>query len=107
MTQFKWIEKYINPKYFFTIDMVKKGKPEPDLFLLAAKTKGYKPKDCIVIGDSINDFIAAQKAGMKSIAFVGAEGNDTVEYRKKCIDNGVIAVCSTMKEIKNFLSSII
>ena len=32
----------------------------------------------------INDFAAAKTAGMTSIAFVGAEDNDTAEYRKKC-----------------------
>ena len=100
MTQFRWIEQYMSPEDYFTVDMVNHGKPAPDLFLLAAKTKGYEAKDCIVIGDSLNDFAAANAAEMKSIAFVGAEGNDTAEYRKKCIDSGVVDVCSTMNEIK-------
>ncbi len=100
MTQFRWIEQYMSPEDYFTVDMVNHGKPAPDLFLLAAKTKGYEAKNCIVIGDSLNDFAAANTAGMKSIAFVGAEGNDTAEYRKKCIDSGVVDVCSTMKEVK-------
>ena len=105
MTQFKWIEKYMSPNDYFTVDMVKQGKPAPDIFLLAATTKGFKPQDCIVIGDSLNDFKAANAAGMKSIAFVGAEGNDTPEYRQKCIDTGVIAVCSTMKEVKQVINN--
>lgn len=100
MTQFQWILKYMSEQDFFTVDMVVRGKPAPDLFLLAAETKGYKPEDCIVIGDSLNDFAAAKTAGMTSIAFVGAEDNDTAEYRKKCIACGVIAICSTMKEVK-------
>lgn len=106
MTQFKWIEKYMTLNDFFTVDMVKSGKPAPDLFLLAAQTKKYKVEDCIVIGDSLNDFKAANAAGMKSIAFVGAEGNNTVEYRKKCLDFGVMAVCSTMKDIKRVLNNL-
>ena len=105
MTQFRWIEKYISSQYFFTVDMVKQGKPAPDLFLLAAKTKGYKPEDCIVIGDSLNDFAGAKAANMQCIAFVGAEGNDTEEYRKKCINAGVIAVCSTMNEVGDIIRS--
>ena len=105
MTKFKWIEKYMSPNDYFTVDMVKQGKPAPDIFLLAAKTKGYKPQDCIVIGDSLNDFKAANAAGMKSIAFVGAEGNDTPEYRKKCVDAGVIAVCATMQEVNKVINS--
>ena len=104
MTQFKWIEQYMSPKDYFTVDMVKHGKPAPDIFLLAAKTKGYKPEDCIIIGDSLNDFAAANAAGMKSIAFLGAEGNDTADYRKKCIASDVVAVCSTMKEVKQAIN---
>ena len=100
VSKFKWLERYDS----FTVDMVKQGKPAPDIFLLAAKTKGYKSEDCIVIGDSLNDFKAANAAGMKSIAFVGAEGNNTPEYRKKCADAGVIAVCATMKEVKDVLN---
>jgi len=107
MTQFKWIEKYMTPDDYFTVDMVKRGKPSPDIFLLAANTKGYEPKDCIVIGDSLNDFKAASAAGMSSIAFVGAEGNDTPEYRQKCIDAGAIAVCATMKEIKQVINNFV
>ncbi|MBQ7633085.1 MAG: HAD family phosphatase [Alphaproteobacteria bacterium] len=106
MTQFKWVEKYMSPRDYFTVDMVKQGKPAPDLFLLAAKSKGFVPQDCIVIGDSLNDFAAAKAAGMKSIAFVGAEGNDTPEYRQKCLEAGVAAVCATMPEVKAAIRSI-
>ncbi|MBQ9035465.1 MAG: HAD family phosphatase [Alphaproteobacteria bacterium] len=104
MKQFKWIEKYMSQNDYFTVDMVKQGKPAPDIFLLAAKTKGYKPQDCIVIGDSLNDFKAANSAGIKSIAFVGAEGNNTAEYRQKCQDADVIAVCTTMQEVKEAIN---
>lgn len=107
MTQFKWIEKYMSPNDYFTVDMVRQGKPAPDIFLLAATTKGFRPEDCIVIGDSLNDFKAANAAGMKSIAFIGAEGNDTPEYRQKCIDTGVIAVCVTMKEVKQAINDFV
>ena len=106
MTQFKWVEKYMSPRDYFTVDMVKQGKPAPDLFLLAAKSKGFVPQDCIVIGDSLNDFAAAKAAGMKSIAFVGAEGNDTPEYRQKCLKAGVAAVCATMEEVKAALKRV-
>ena len=42
---------------------------------------------------------------MQCIAFVGAEGNDTEEYRKKCINAGAIAVCSTMNEVGDIIRS--
>ncbi|MBO4294203.1 MAG: HAD family phosphatase [Alphaproteobacteria bacterium] len=105
MTQFKWIEKYMSPKDYFTVDMVQHGKPAPDLFLLAAKTKGFDAGDCIVIGDSLNDFAAAKAANMKSIAFIGAEGNNTPLYRQKCVVAGVSAVCATMNDVKKAINS--
>lgn len=100
MLKFKWIEKYMSPHDYFTVDMVENGKPAPDLFLLAAETKGFSPAECIVIGDSLNDFAAAKAAEMSCIAFVGAEGNNTAEYRKKCKAAGVAQICVTMKEVK-------
>ncbi len=103
MSQFEWIKKYMTPADFFTVDQVPHGKPAPDLFLLAAKTKGYTPKDCITIGDSLNDIKAATAAGMPCIAFVGAEGNNTPEYIKKCKEAGAFDVCATMEEVKHAL----
>lgn len=105
MTGFQWIKKYMSDKDFFTVDMVEHGKPEPDLFLLAAKTKNYEPKDCIVIGDSVNDFVAAKSAGMDCIAFTGATGNNTKEYSDKCKSFGVFAVCNNMNDVNKSLNN--
>ncbi len=51
-----------------TADDVAKGKPDPETFILAAKKLGIELHDCVVIGDSINDVLAAKSAGMKMIA---------------------------------------
>lgn len=48
-------------------DEVERGKPEPDIFLLAAKKLHRLPAECIVLEDSINGIKAAYKAGMKPI----------------------------------------
>lgn len=105
MEHFQWIKKYMSEKDFFTADMVEHGKPEPDLFLLAAKTKNYIPKDCIAIGDSINDFIAATAAGMDCIAFTGATGNNTKRYENECQKYGVFAVCNNMNNVNLLLNN--
>ena len=105
MTQFQWIKKYMSEKDFFTVDMVEHGKPEPDLFLLAAKTKNYTPQDCIVVGDSINDFKAANAAGMTSIAFIGATGNNTRQYEQECKKHGVFGVCNEMNNLNILLNN--
>ena len=44
-------------------DMLKASKPEPDIFLEAAKKIGREPKECLVIEDSISGILAGKAAG--------------------------------------------
>ncbi|MGL4279599.1 MAG: HAD family hydrolase [Albidovulum sp.] len=55
----------------FSADEVRRGKPAPDLFLLAADRLGVPPKDCTVIEDSPHGIAGARAAGMAAIGFVG------------------------------------
>lgn len=48
-----------------TADDVEHGKPEPDMFLLAAKRMGVAPADCLVFEDGQPGITAAKAAGMK------------------------------------------
>jgi beta-phosphoglucomutase-like phosphatase (HAD superfamily) len=45
-------------------DMVPRGKPEPDLFLEAARRIAVPPRRCVVLEDSEPGILAAQAAGM-------------------------------------------
>lgn len=47
---------------------VKKGKPEPDVFSIAANTLNIKSENCLVIEDAPVGIEAATRAGMLSIA---------------------------------------
>lgn len=59
---------------------VPNGKPEPDVFLEAARRIGADPKDCFVFEDSPNGIIAAHKAGMKCIGIPDiAQFNDEIK----------------------------
>ena len=44
-------------------------KPHPDPLLLAAQNLGIAPEECVYVGDSETDIIAAKAAGMKSILY--------------------------------------
>lgn len=46
---------------------VKRGKPEPDIFLLAAEKMGIPPAQCLVFEDGQAGIQAATAAGMKSV----------------------------------------
>jgi HAD superfamily hydrolase (TIGR01509 family) len=50
-----------------TGDMVKHGKPAPDIFLLAAERLGASPDECLVLEDSEAGVSAAHAAGMRVI----------------------------------------
>ncbi len=47
---------------------VKNKKPDPELFLLAARRMGIEPANCVVIEDAPNGVQAAKAAGAKCIA---------------------------------------
>lgn len=55
----------------FTAQMVKHGKPAPDLFLLAAERMEVSPARTLVIEDSVSGVQAAKAAGMTAWGFVG------------------------------------
>lgn len=47
---------------------IKKGKPEPDIYLTAAGKLGLNPKDCLVFEDLPFGILAGKRAGMKACA---------------------------------------
>ena len=51
---------------------VNKAKPDPEVFLIAAKLLGVEPKDCVVFEDSVAGIQAANKANMISIGIGNA-----------------------------------
>jgi HAD superfamily hydrolase (TIGR01509 family) len=57
-----------------TGDEVPRGKPAPDLFLLAAQRLGVAPEEAIVLEDSPLGVEAAANAGMRAVAVLGHPG---------------------------------
>lgn len=55
----------------FSVSMVTRGKPFPDLFLHAAATMGHAPDTCVVVEDSVAGVTAARAAGMRALAYCG------------------------------------
>ena len=54
-------------------NLVARGKPAPDIFLLAARMLGVLPEECVVIEDSVKGVQAAKAAGMKAVGLCGSE----------------------------------
>ena len=95
--------KYFNEKNLFTVDMVERGKPEPDLFLFAAQQMNEKPQNCIIIEDSIAGMTAAQKAGIDVIAFLGCEMYHNSAYLQRVKELGIQHICYTMQEVEKIV----
>ncbi|MEH7418057.1 beta-phosphoglucomutase [Neobacillus drentensis] len=53
---------------------IKKSKPDPEVFLLAAKMLGLEPEECAVIEDAQAGIDAAKAAGMKAVG-IGSAAN--------------------------------
>lgn len=96
-------KQYFSDNHVFTAQMVEKGKPEPDLFLLAAKSMGEEAKDCVVVEDAIPGLKAAQRAGMVPVAFIGCPMTNTVEYRDTIKNMGIEFIFDKMRDLKIWL----
>jgi HAD superfamily hydrolase (TIGR01509 family) len=63
-----------------TRDQVERAKPDPHLFLAAAQRLDIDPRSCFVVGDSVWDLLAAQRAGALGIGLLsGGYGREELE----------------------------
>ncbi len=53
-----------------TRDEVSRAKPDPELFLAAAEKLGAGMEECVVVGDSVWDLLAAQRARSLSVGLM-------------------------------------
>jgi HAD superfamily hydrolase (TIGR01509 family) len=66
----KYVEKIGASEYFSAIvggDMIVNGKPDPDIYLAAAKALGLPPEECAAFEDSPNGIQAAHSAGCHAV----------------------------------------
>jgi HAD superfamily hydrolase (TIGR01509 family) len=75
----RWVETCLDAigirRYFDRIvggDMVARGKPDPEIFLVAARQLRAQPARCVVFEDSPAGVTAASRAGMYTIAVCSA-----------------------------------
>jgi HAD superfamily hydrolase (TIGR01509 family) len=63
-----------------TRDLVRHAKPDPDLFLAAAALLDVAPRHAVVVGDSVWDLLAAQRAGALGVGLQsGGYGREELE----------------------------
>ena len=66
---------------------VTRGKPDPQVFQLAAERLGVSPASCAVVEDAVHGVEAAQRAGMISIALVGTTTRKALSAADLVVDS--------------------
>ena len=64
----------------FSCFEIKKWKPEPDIFLHAAKIMGFKPSECVVIEDSLLGVEAANRGGFDVFGFTAQDYKNELKH---------------------------
>jgi len=97
---------YFRP-HLFSAAMVRRGKPEPDLFLHAANAMGREPRDCLVIEDSTAGITAARRAGMRVLGFAGAShAREVAGYQGMLMDAGAECVFDDMMRLPDLIKGV-
>ncbi|MGO9342039.1 MAG: HAD family hydrolase [Acidimicrobiales bacterium] len=81
----------------FSVEDVERGKPDPDIFLYAARRMDVDPRRCAVVEDSVSGVSAGLAAGMRVFAFAGG----VTPPSKLAIDGAV--VFDDMQELPRLL----
>ena len=91
----EWVNEYID--VVITSDNIKRGKPNPDIFILAAQELGLRPSDCIVFEDGLPGVKAAISAGVRIVVAI------IEEYQRPSFQNLVYDKNKTKLVIINSL----
>jgi HAD superfamily hydrolase (TIGR01509 family) len=91
--------RFFEPRLFSASD-VPKGKPAPDLFLLAAERLQVDPAYCIVVEDSVPGVAAAVAAGMTPVGFVGGSRTPG-RLARELAATGARSVVADMRALKD------
>ena len=86
-----------------TFEHVARGKPEPDVFIEAARRAGYQAQDCIVIEDSVTGVTAAHRAGCQVLGFTGTHPHPAGQA-PKLLAAGAGRTFSHMRELPELVA---
>ena len=89
-----------------TFEHVARAKPEPDIFIEAARRAGFKPAQCLVIEDSVTGVTSATSAGCRVLGFTGTHhlrGDHGVKLR----DIGAEAIFERMADLPRLVAGLV
>jgi len=80
--------------------MVERGKPEPDIYIYAARELGFEPRECAALEDSPNGVRSAAGAGCKTIMIPDLTEPDAELSELIC------ARCDSLRNVINIIDTI-
>ena len=89
-----------------TFEHVARPKPEPDVFIEAARRAGFRPQDCMVIEDSVTGVTAAHAAGCVVVGFTGTHP-ERDEHAVRLLSAGGRSAFSHMDALPNLVRGIL
>jgi HAD superfamily hydrolase (TIGR01509 family) len=89
-----------------TYEDVPKGKPEPDIYLLAAKRAGSTAENCLAVEDSMTGVKAAVDAGCWTLGFTGTH-DDGHAHGLKLRELGAEALFSKMMDLPALVATFV
>ncbi|MGW1141719.1 HAD family hydrolase [Streptomyces zhihengii] len=78
------LDRWFDDSVVFSAQDVGRGKPDPDLFLYAARQMGVAPERCVVVEDSRLGVAAALAAGMDVYGFTAMTAAGDLTGAKGC-----------------------
>jgi len=83
----------------FSTTRVQRGKPAPDLFLLAARERGAAPERCLVIEDSVSGVTAAKAAGMTAYGLAAGSHFAILDQRQALLAAGADQILESWQDL--------
>lgn len=85
----------LRPYFDAVVDasMVQRGKPDPEIYLTAARRVGVEPNRCVVFEDALAGIEAGLRAGMKVVALT------TTHSRDELADTGAALIVDDFTEL--------
>lgn len=77
---------------------VERSKPDPETFILCSEKLGVNKSDCVVVGDTYLDMLAAKAAGMYAVGIT--TGPSTLE---ELVDSGADHIINNLGELPGLL----
>jgi HAD superfamily hydrolase (TIGR01509 family) len=89
-------------EHVYSAETVKVGKPDPAIFRHAADGLGVDHSRCLVVEDSVNGIIAAKRAGMTAVGFIGG-GHCLDDHADHLYAGGADTVFSALEDLHRHL----